>query len=276
MLYKKAFSLIETLLCLLLTAMLLSLFYSAFFSYQNFYIYQKSHRESLENAMFASLFIQKLFMMAGYAGCVNLENRVFISTQKNEKKSLHLESIILDPIGLKTKHNVLQDTSVVFFRFMDPNVGHLSSKMEEQHSICVPHTLHAKKNMYFMISDCYKNNIFKISNVIVKNNIDCLMTEETLFWYGKDSLVGQWHESLLYVAETERRDQKGEKIKALYFEDPDAEELVSGIDTLKIKGKAPLWKIFFYANGITNTTLGQPSQIPVHFSVFSYAYSKSV
>lgn len=218
----QAFSLLEIMMAIALGSFITLGLADIYFSHQRSYQNQKALMQATQNGLLASNTIETLLSQDGYAGCLSLDNLQVTNHISESQNDLAPTS--------------LPGSSVLQLNFMSPDINDVLQKMTSRNYITVSESPKFDKGDIVMISDCHKADIFIIDDVYTKDDTQVIYTNSNLSVYKEGAIVSHWMQPILYVANTDRVDDLGRAIPALYWHQLNGsdDELVEGVSQFKV------------------------------------------
>ena len=256
----KAFSLLEILIAIALGSFVTLGLADIYFSHHKNYQYQKSIMQATQNGMLASNLIATTLSQAGYVGCTSLDN-IHITNHIDANNEISAIKILSkNDLQSSLSNTPLLDSSLLQLSFMSSQLNDVLQDMTSNHYITVSDTLTFEKGDIVMISNCIKADIFTIDDVYIKDEQQIIYTNDNLAIYKKGDVISQWRQPTLYIANTDRYDNLGNVIPALYWHQLNGsdDELVAGVSHfyVKINNK----KVTIHLTSVSLDKINQSSQ----------------
>lgn len=256
----KAFSLLEILIAIALGSFITLGLAEIYFSHHKNYQYQKSIMQATQNGMMASSLIETILAQTGYVGCSSLDD-IHISNHINSDDEISAVKILnKNDLQASFSNTPLSDSRLLQLSFMSSQINDVLQDMTSNHYMTVSDALPFDKGDVVMISNCTKADIFTIDDVYIKDSQQIIYTDADVGIYKRGDIISQWRQPILYVANTERHDNLGNLIPALYWHQLNGsdDELVEGISHfyVTIKNK----KITIHLTSISLDKITEQSQ----------------
>ncbi|EAR20899.1 PilW family protein [Nitrococcus mobilis] len=248
--YAAGFSLVEIMVALTLSLLLLGAVFQIFISAKTSYRMNEGLARLQETGRFAADILAGDIRMAGYQGCMTLDQLTPNVIVKNPPSEL----LLYDPANLLRGQNNLASGNALgavvgsdslSIRKASTTAAHLTGNMTAVNAnIQIDGNPSGfKKNDILMITDCANADIFQASSVsngsgtvTIAHASNVNTTNNLSKAYQSDARLMAFESSTYYVADTTRTNEAGEPIYALYVRRLGGTpvELVAGVEDMQV------------------------------------------
>ncbi len=244
----KGFSLVELMVGLVIGAFILIGGFKVYSNVAGFFVLQLENLERVQQQKNVTAVIKNSIDHAGYLACIapqewmdlKFSGRPVENLVNTPVSGLQADSKAIKARGLQKygSGKIAPDSDVLII-----HGGKLNShELERAYPIgseylSVPVNWLVKKNDYLLASDCLSFYLIEVEKVKKFKNSQLVYFKQPLsFVLTKGMLLSVWQNRAYYVGETTRK-HKGEKIRALYFQDTQRRrhELVENITGFTLK-----------------------------------------
>ncbi len=228
--HSKGISLIELLLAMSLSAMVSLAVYQLFFLAQRQFGYYVALCHLQERRQIVSQLFSAMVRQAGYSGCLAWQSRY-------KEAFINILSANAELPGKPSMMILDSHSDIVYLARYSLETGKLLERVGRAHHIAVSAQPHFKKNDLLVIHDCEKQQHFIVDAVKQDSNSQILSVNKTLKSFSKAATVNSLQTFYWVVADTQRKNQTGRPIYALYLYSSinGWQEVIQGVYQLKAK-----------------------------------------
>jgi type IV pilus assembly protein PilW len=233
------FTLLEVMIALAMGLFLLLGIFDVFDAARQSYRYIQGLALIQENGQLVSYLLNRELSQVGYIGCRKLSSS--FSIQSHDKTSINSAMLIHGynhqnlPASEKfIVQKMTPDSSVIAIQFMDADTASLMKSVEGNVSwlsVSAEPTFDVGDEV--MISDCMHADVVSITG----RDGQELETNVELHNYEAGAQVGEWRNEWFYVGQTDRKNNVGQAVMALYVHQPNGrdEELVDNVVNMHVQ-----------------------------------------
>lgn len=233
------FTLLEIMIALSLGLFLLLGLFSVFDAARQSYRYIEGLAIIQENGQLASYLLRRELSQAGYIGCRRVDSsfwvQIHINAEINSNVLIHgYSQQNLSKEAKMIAQKMVPDSSVIAIQFMSSDTGNLLTGIDGSNDwLDLNGTSTFKVGDNVMIADCLHADA--VSVVAVDKSAIEINTDVQN--YGPGAQIGQWHNEWFYVGHTDRKNNLGQAITALYMHQPNGrdEELVDNVADMHVQ-----------------------------------------
>ncbi len=224
-------TLIECMVAILISSLVLSSLTVLYIATQKNLERQEALMTIQENSRVALHILDSAIKTAGYIGCARLTNDFPFTSDMvlNEKNKIQ-----------SYMHGQIKPGSdAITIMRANPINDNLVINMVDHLHVTISADLSFDKRNHALIADCESAELFRVADVnSIGSNLQIIVSEKPLHkLYSYQAELSQFEINSYFVAKTERLDQNGNPIYALYMRDIDANktELVEGVNDMHIE-----------------------------------------